>query len=250
MPSLGLHMQLAREINDVLGREDLRTSEGEYLLGSTAPDIRVLTRWDRSVTHFFDIENFEDQRAIQGLFHAHPQVANAAALDEPTRAFMAGYLTHLEMDETWITDIYRPYFGPHSSLGGDSRANVLDRVLQYELERRVRLDDSFATSCRHALEQAALDIECGFLDRETLQRWREVNLDIAGRPPDWDRFRTVASRHLKAAGVETDEALDAFMAEVPDLLQQTHEHVSEERVSQFFQDAHHRSLEALKEYLG
>jgi hypothetical protein len=249
MPPLGLHMSLALRLGSELALRDLGEHEGEYLLGSTAPDIRVLTKWDRKLTHFFDIDDHGEQHAIHGLFAAQPQVADARLLDEPTRAFMAGYLTHLEMDESWILDIYRPYFGKNSPLGGDSRANVLDRILQYELERSTREDRDFVHACAQSLEKAVLDIECGFLDRETLLRWRELNLEIAVRPPDWDRFRHTASRHLMAAGIETVEAIDAFMAEVPDLLNETRRHVSPERVEQFLCDAHERSRATVMEYL-
>lgn len=248
MPPLGLHMALARQVSESLPIADLSESSGEYLLGSTAPDIRVLTRWDREQTHFFDIFNFDEQHSVAGLFQSHPQLADPALLNRPTRAFIAGYLTHLEADELWIIDVYRPYFGASSTLAGDSRANVLDRVLQYELEREVRLDAGFMETCRDALAGASMDIETGFLERETLERWREVNLEVAQRPADWERFRQIASRHLKAAGIETSEAVDAFMTEVPELLEETRRHVSLERVQQFMEDARERSKQAVKGY--
>ena len=249
MPPLGLHMALARSLRDELGTNGPFACEGEYLLGSTAPDIRVLTRWDRQVTHFFDLENFEPQSGVEGLFHAQPQVADAAMLNNSTRAFISGYITHLEMDECWINEVYRPYFGANSNLAGDSRANVLDRVLQYELERKVREDSAFMAACRDALEAAVMEIECGFLERETLAKWREVNLDVVSRPPDWDRFRQIASRHLRDAGIETVEAVDAFMDEIPDLLEETRRHVSDERIEAFMTNARERSRQSLETYL-
>ena len=249
MPALGLHMSLASTVRDDLASSKLSDFEGNYLLGCTAPDIRVLTRWDRQVTHFFDIWNFDPQSSIEGMFHTHPQLADSSSLNGPTRAFIAGYLTHLEMDESWINEIYRPFFGANSQLAGDSHANVLDRVLQYELERQVREDQDFMEGCRTALEQTVLDIETGFLERETLAKWREINIDVVSRPPDWDRFRMVASRHLKDAGIETIEAVDAFMAQIPDVLEEARQHVSRERVEQFLADSRERSRQALQEYL-
>lgn len=243
-------MALAREAARGLSGDPVNANQGEYLLGSTAPDIRVLTRWDRQQTHFFDLGNFDEQHSVTGLFQAHPQVADAVALNDATRAFIAGYITHLESDQMWIVEIYRPYFGADSSLSGDNRANVLDRILQYEMERQVRLDQPFMESCRDALSNATMDIECGFLERETLDRWREVNLDVASRPPDWERFRQVASRYLRAAGIETVEAVDAFMVEVPDLLEETRRHVTLERMQQFVTDAEQRSRQAIRDYLS
>ncbi|MPZ22744.1 MAG: hypothetical protein GEU28_04215 [Dehalococcoidia bacterium] len=247
MPPLGLHMAMARRIGLELGLSD--GYQGEYILGSTAPDIRVLTKTDRRLTHFFDLWNFEVQSGRRAMFSEHPEIADAKLLDPATRAFMTGYLTHLEADEAWILDIYRPYFGADSPLAGSSQANVLDRIIQFEMEQDARADAEAMGESAEALRRAVLDVECGFLDRETLLRWREITVDVASRPPDWARFRQVASRHLKDAGLETVEAVDAFMETIPELLEETRRHVSRERLEQFLEDAHQRSREAVREYL-
>ncbi len=55
MPPITLHMVLAERIADALGNPVLDGARGQYLLGATTPDIRVITRQDRYSTHFFDL---------------------------------------------------------------------------------------------------------------------------------------------------------------------------------------------------
>src|SRR3972149_12081117 len=124
MPPLTLHTVMAKELADRLHHRLLDQERGNLYLGSTAPDIRVSTRWERERPHFFDLGSFQEQSSVTGLFQAYPRLARRTALNQPTVAFVTGYLTPLVMDETWITTIYRPFFGQGSPMGGDLRANI------------------------------------------------------------------------------------------------------------------------------
>lgn len=250
MPPLALHIALARDVTRTLKDDRLRRETGTYLLGSTTPDIRVLLRCDRSITHFFDIHNLGEQSSVENLFAANPHLRDVGKLNDPTIAFLSGYLTHLVMDEEWINRIYRPFFGADSALGGDEQANVMDRVLQYELDRRCRLDPEVVEEIRRDIAKAVTDVAVGFLEQETLERWRAVTLDIVSQPPDWERFRFVASRHLRGAGLESPEALDEFMQRIPDILQRTINHVSAERLGEFMEVSTRRATAIVREYLN
>src|SRR3546814_8038391 len=107
-------------------------------MGSTAPDSRVITRRDREETHFFTLHDLSDQDSVTRMFRENPSLAMPSGLDAATTAFIAGYLTHLVLDETFIREIYRPHFGALSEINGDPKSNVLDRAIQYELDRRDR----------------------------------------------------------------------------------------------------------------
>src|SRR6478672_11910375 len=117
MPPLGLHMTVAREIAGALASERIDADRGAYYLGATTPDIRVLTRWDRERTHFFDLNNRAEQSGVHRLFEEQPAIRDVTAVDVPTAAFVAGYLSHLVLDEEYITQIYRNYFGEGGALG-------------------------------------------------------------------------------------------------------------------------------------
>ena len=54
-------MVLARQIALDLCLADVPATSGAYLLGSTSPDIRVITRQDRLSTHFFDLNEHNHQ---------------------------------------------------------------------------------------------------------------------------------------------------------------------------------------------
>jgi hypothetical protein len=249
MPSLGSHLAIARVLAGRVAHGAIDADRGSYYLGATAPDIRVLTRMDREHTHFFTLDELTHQDSVARLFAAHPHLQDAPALDAPTRAFMAGYLTHLLMDQLYIERIYREFFGSGSAFGDDPRGNVLDRVLQYELDRREREQADAMAEIREALAGCSAAADVRFIERATLERWREVAADIAAQPPDWERFRRIASRHLQAAGLDSEEGLAQFYRDLPAVLQETLDHVTEARVSEFMTAAIDAATEQLREYL-
>lgn len=250
MPPLALHMGLARELTAALRHPTLEADLGACYLGSTTPDIRVITRWERERTHFFDLERTDHQDGVEALFETYPELADRGEVSPSTAAFLAGYISHLVMDEAWIEYIYRPFFGARSTLGGDVRANVMDRVLQYELDRRERSKKEVMDHVRQELAGTALEVYVGFIDHDSLEQWRRVSLDVAGHEPDWQRFRLIAGRHLRDFGVGTPEAVDEFMKDVPPLLEETIRHVGWDRIESFLHQSRARSRQAIKEYLG
>lgn len=245
-----MHLTLARDLAREIGHPALRADPGAYYLGATTPDIRVITRWDRARTHFFDLDEFGEQSGVAAIFEAHPELGAAAGLDESTVAFVSGYITHLEMDEEWITTIYRPCFGERSVLKGTVLANLLDRVLQYELDRRARSDAPAVQEIRDDLLSCAVKDCVAFLDRETLLQWRDVSADVLCRPLDWERFGTIASRHLRAYGVESEADLGHFLRNIPDLLDQSVREVTQERLQTFRERSRERALQATRAYLS
>jgi len=249
VPPIFLHMALARDVRDRLTAIP-EEHVGAYYLGATSPDIRVLTRWERQRTHFFDLNVLEHQDSVAAMFAQHPELADPAQLNPETVAFVVGYIGHLALDEEWIEQVYRPHFGQASALGGDARANVMDRVLQYELERRRREDPELSAEIRAALERCSLAIHVGFLDSATLRRWQEVAIDITRHPPTWDRFRLIGSRHLKGAGIEREEDLNAFIERIPEVLEQTIRHVTTAHVDAYLERSKERAVAVAERYLG
>ncbi len=248
MPPLALHTAIAKQVADSLRLPALENERGSLYMGSTAPDIRVITRWERERTHFFDLTRFDEQSGIGGFFRAYPRLARARELDTRTIAFVAGYLTHLVMDETWINSIYRPYFGERSELGGDLRANIMDRALQFSIDSERRLDRDLMLHVLDAIARFDLGLEIEFLDHETLRRWRELMLDIVKQPPDWERFRQGAKRHLKI-DVDDDGEFEALAGSLPDLVDETLRYLTPERVEAFMEDSLRDSIGAVRDYL-
>lgn len=251
MPPIFLHMALARDIGAAVRLPDgVAREDGAYLLGATTPDIRVLTRGDRRDTHFFDLGVAEHQDTVGAFFAAQCGLADAGALDEQTVAWVCGYLTHLVLDERYIEGVYRRHFGQLSALGGADDADLMDRMLQYELDRRRRADRAEVDSIMAALAGCSLHLDVGFLDGETLKRWQQVAIDLSAHPPDWDRFRFQGGRHLNRAWADDADAYEAFLQRVPELLQQTIEHVTTAEVDGYLDSARQAAGAAIERYLG
>ena len=89
MPPLVSHMLAARraaqeaglvgpagEAAGSAGRESANSEEvGAFTLGATTPDIRVITRWERERTHFFDLREEQHQDSVGGFLAAQPAAA-------------------------------------------------------------------------------------------------------------------------------------------------------------------------------
>lgn len=250
MPPIFLHMAVARDVSEQIRGTALVDEAGTYLFGASAPDIRVITRWERERTHFFSLDRLDHQDSVANFFAAHPELSSVDRLNATTIAFIAGYISHLALDETWIEKVYRPYFGQLSALGGDRMADTLDRVLQYELDLRRRRDPDARSEIHDALEHASLALDVGFLDSETLRRWQEVATDQTKYPADWERFRAQASRHLRDRGIETSEDWARFREQIPELLQTVIDHVSTAQVDAFLEEGKESALTAIQRFLG
>lgn len=250
MPPWGMHMVIARELAPKVLRGAAANEAGAYYLGATTPDIRALAKWDRTETHFFDFNNFDEQSGVARVFEAHPELSESANVNSETAAFVCGYISHLEMDEAWIEEVYRPCFGERSPLKGELLAGLLDRVLQFELDRASREDEVALTDIRRALLATAVDaIDC-FVDCETLVRWRDLNADLICTQPDWERFRTNVSRHLKPFGVESEADVAHWLDNIPDLVDQSIREVTPERLGAFQERSRQRASKAIREYLS
>ena len=248
MPSLGSHLASARLLADRLVHSSIDADRGSYYVGSTAPDIRVITRLERSRYHFFELDEFEGQDSITRMFEEHPQLQDTVKLDAATRAFMAGYLTHLAMDEDYIERVYRQHFAA-AIWGDDPRGNALDRILQYELDRREREDVPAMAEIREVLAHCTAEADVAFIARDTLGQWLDVVRGIAAQPPTWDRFPQMITRHLTGAGLSEQE-IQEFCRDIPELLKESLDHVTEPRIRSFLEQSMDRSLERVRGYLS
>lgn len=250
MPPLAIHTAIARQMADSLHAPDLDAQRGNLYLGSTAPDVRVITRWERERTHYFDIHDFGEQSSVGAFLAGNPALADAASLGVPSRAFLAGYLSHLVVDEMWIGAVYRPFFGERSALGGTVRANVIDRALQFSLDADRRADLELMAHVLDAVTHCDLDLDLGFIDRETLGKWHAVITDYVQSQPDWDRFRQRARRHLQQTGDETESGFVQIAESLPDLVDEALRTLSRERIAEVLNSCTEASVRVAREYLS
>lgn len=249
MPPITLHMVLADQLARSLEAEPLAASPGPYLLGATTPDIRVITRQDRYSTHFFDLNVHDHQDSVAAFLSTHSRFLDSD-LDDATRAFVAGYISHLVLDEQYITGVYRPFFARHEALGGAIRANVMDRLLQFDLDRAYGNDPTLKQHVCAALSFTVESIDAGFVDAPTLERWRQVAHDVMRREMDWERMRGMISNHLRFSGLEEGETLSSFLDSLPELLDETIGYVTSDEIDGFVQRATEAARKAVERYLG
>lgn len=249
MPPLAIHTSIAKQMADSLTLATLDDERGNVYLGATAPDIRVITRWERQRTHFFDIHNFDDQHSVDSFFASNPTLSESAGLDARTQAFISGYLSHLVVDEMWIGAIYRPFFGERSPLGGSLRANVMDRALQFSMDADARSDRDLMTHVFEAVTRCDLQIEIDFIDRDTLGEWQNVITDYVRGEPNWERFRTRARQHIQKDAPGSDDEFDELVSSLPDLVDQTLNYLDRERIDDVIRESLDASTLVVKEYL-
>lgn len=249
MPPVALHMVLARQVALDLAHGALPSDSGHYILGATTPDIRVLTKQDRMSTHYFDLNVEEHQDSVAAFLRENARFLDSDITTE-TRQFAAGYISHLVLDEQYITGVYRPFFARHEALGGRIRANVMDRLLQFDLERHYCSDDALSLEISAALACTIEGIECGFIEPDTLDRWRVVSADIATRSMDWDRMRSMIANHLRFGGLEEGETLGGFLDALPELLDETIAHVTNAELDAFIQRSTDAARAAVERYLA
>ena len=191
MPNLPAHIHLAAAAADRLRHPDIQAHLGSFWLGSTSPDIRALTKRARAEYHFveLDFENVGD--GVANMFAAYPDLMNAAERDAPTRAFIAGYITHLLADETYITRMFRPYFGEGGAFENDAQAKVWDRALQMDFDRAAW---DGAQQLLADSEMDADSVSVRFLPPDDLRQWRDWVHRVVEGGFSWERLRFMARR--------------------------------------------------------
>ena len=239
-------MEMAYLAAQLVDAPDLNENMGCYLLGSTAPDVRVITRKGREPYHFAPLDFEEVGAGITGLFNEHPQLASSE--HGPTRSFMAGYITHLTLDETWITRMYRPLFGVDGVFETEVEGAVMDRVMQMELDGLAldRLD-----MLKQHLAGFAGGVDIPFIDGDTLAEWHEWVTSFVSREFSWERLRFMATRISRGDESHPSHAIaDDFIRGMPDTLDVLHETVPTERLVEFKRDAVEDMARVVAEHLA
>ena len=245
MPNFSAHLGMAKDAASRLDHPTLNNNMGAFLLGSVSPDIRIITRGKRDETHFVPLDFEREGDGIEGLFHSHPNLAQASDLNEPTKAFIVGFASHLFTDELWILNLYRPYFGNREVFEDKLLGNLMDRALQLELDRREHLAMGGTMEIKPLMANAERDVDIGFISAETLIEWREWVQNSLGGEFNWDRLLFMAGRVARQEGAESEEPVkkmaEEFLESVANGLERIYCAVPEELVAAFRE----RSIEDL-----
>lgn len=250
IPPLSLHLNIALDAISQFCHPLANKEMGSYLFGSTLPDVHIISRATRRSTHFSDLNQEPADDGIAIFKQNYPGLSPDASLDTITRALVAGYFSHLITDRVWIQDIYRPMFGAGSELGMDPLSNIMDRALQYELDKRVRENHPLISRLSSLLSQFPPKSNFAFLDSNYIQQWHEFVMTAMAREPSWSNFPNYARRYLLPYGKVSQTELDGFLADLPHKLERILKIVTEERLAAFRKKATDLSSKAAREYLN
>ena len=248
MPNLPTHLSMALRTASVMAHPTINEHLGSFLLGSTSPDIRSMTKWKRDQTHFAPLTINRVGTGVEGLFRTHPKLADSSKVNYATRVFLAGYFSHMVADETWILEIYLPCFDNHH-YSNQVQGNIWDRALQLDMDRAAGEEPAYMEQVHTALERSESGVEVGFISPETLSQWRERVIDFTSRDFSWERLRFMARRMYGDDPTAVD-MVDEFIQDMPGSLERVYRDIPLERIEAFRDKAIGESVRLIKEYMS
>ena len=249
MPNLPMHIYLAGRVADHLGWDWLTDHAGSLFLGSTAPDIRAMTKWPRERTHFAPLSADEVGTGPRTMFSQYPNLASHNGTSDATRAFLIGYISHLVADEAWIAQIYRPHFGPHQGkgtvAGTEIEANIWDRALQLDMDRSA-IAGMDGLLHEDTFTEAHVGVEVGFLDGDQLKEWRDWVSRFLSWDFTWDRLKRALNRMYRDDGA-VQNTVDNFIENMPGSLEEIYERIPQVKIDAYQQGALKETLAQVRE---
>lgn len=244
------HIALALDSRASLSHPAIESNLGSFILGSCSPDIRIITHGDRGDTHFVPLDNQVIGTGTRNLFKAYPALADAASLSERTQAFLAGYISHLMADETWIIRMYRPYFTSLGPFKDQVEANVMDRAAQLSMDVEALDKHNGMRDVTGLLGDAHEGVEVGFLPQETLAEWRDWVEAATQREFNWERLRGLATRRQEPDEEEkARQFAEQFLDSLPESLDRLHDRVPIEAMHSYKDEAIQEWATVVREYL-
>ncbi len=173
MPTPFTHLAVAQRLlaDDQLPAEVLRLIDAQrpaFLLGNIAADARISGNINREATHFFSYERPIDAHPWRVMLEQHAVLQ--AAHSDAQRAFLAGYVAHLSMDELWSIEMVRPHFFAANWGNPRLRFLMLHIILIHMDERDYEV---LAAWQRESLRAAHPERWTPFMDDTTLREWRD-----------------------------------------------------------------------------
>lgn len=249
MPNLPMHIYLAHQVAEELDWGFVHDHLGSCFLGSTTPDIRAMTKWDRERTHFAPLSVEEVGAGVRRMFKLYPELADHQNQSPETRAFLLGYVSHLVADEVWITTMFRPHFSrDHRITETEIEGHVWDRALQLDMDRKVLLENDSLSQASDVICDAEQGVIISFLEDAMLQEWRQWVARFLGWDFTWERLKRALNRmYRNNDGVQ--QVVDHFLLKMPDSLERVYARVPREKVEAYQQRVLQETLVQVREYL-
>ena len=255
MPTPIQHLVIAEEMLSssalpAAARGLLASERGAFLFGTIAPDVQSVSGQPREATHFFvmlpskeDLGPTDTRPAHQVMLAQHPLLARSDRLTPAQAAFIAGYLTHLRLDELWIAYVFGPCFGLEAGWGTFRERLMIHNVLRTWLDRR----DGVWLKCDvwSALARVEPREWLPFVSDTHLRAWRdEIARELTPGAP-------IHTLEVFATRLAVPPADFRRMLDSPEEMQQrVFVHLRPGCVEQFYSDARSESVRLINDYLG
>jgi hypothetical protein len=250
MPSAQTHLAAARDLLASsfveqalpwLGSGEARSA---FLLGTISPDVRAISGHPREATHFFAIPPADARPAPQVMFDRWPTLGDAPALGAVRAAFVAGYATHLIMDQAWVEIIVMPNLFIDGLAWGTDHPNwrLYSLLMTYiEYQAADRFHESTITYMQRAEPQGWLP----FVQDRHLVEWRDrVIATIRGGGA------RLVSRMFARSNNLPPGALDAIVLSEERMAAEVYPVVPRQRLQQFEAESARRSRDTVLSYLA
>lgn len=140
MPTPFTHLASAQRLLDdegwsAPGRAFLRAHAAAFLLGSIAADGHACSDLRREDTHFYTYDRPITTPPAAVMLSRYPVLL--APVSAGQRAFVAGYVGHLALDELWTERVTRPYF-IEPAWGSSAERLLMINVLLAGMDERDR----------------------------------------------------------------------------------------------------------------
>lgn len=249
MPNSQTHMVAAC---DLLAGSSLRlefpwladpTARSAFLLGVIGPDVRAISGQTREETHFFAIPPDDPRPAHVIMVDMWPVLHGAAIHDRIQAAFIAGYMTHLIMDQTWVEMIVMPALFIDGHRWGLQHPNwrvysILMTYLEYQAAAR------FPAGAVTLLARAEPHGWLPFVRDRYLAEWRD---HVASHIREGGA-RRISEMFARSNGISPGE-LEAIVLSEERMEAEAFHIVPRERLAVFQQEAARRSESVALAYL-
>jgi len=248
MPNSETHLAAAC---DLLARPDILSAHGwlsdataraAFLMGAISPDARAVSGQPREETHFFTIPITDPRPAHITMLETWPAIASPS--NRIQAACVAGTITHLVMDQTWVELLVMPSLFIDGMAWSPAHDNwrlycILMTYLEYQAARRV---PSGTTSL---IAGGKPNTWLPFVADRVLGDWcRLVAKAIKQGGP-----RQVSSALAKTCRLKPEE-LEAIVLSESEMDAQAFSSVPPDRLTAFEAETARRSAEAVTHYLS
>ena len=251
MPNLPMHIYICQQVAVELDWGYAQDHPGAAYLGSTTPDIRAMTKWDRGRTHFSDLSVHEIGDGVRRMFELYPHLAGGDnGLTPETRAFLLGYVSHIVADEVWITTMFRPHFAPENRItASDVEAHIWDRALQLDMDNAVLSSNGGLAAENDAIAAVVQMPALDFLQEELIDEWRGWVARLLGWDFTWERLKRALNRMYRD-DAEVQQVVDGFLADVPRSLERVYDKIPPALVEDYRRRVIDETKMQAREYLS